>query len=429
MLHQALVEHPGASLKRVAGSRARQIQFGRFLRNGKVTVSEMARTAGEATGLRCQGRDIAVIQDTSEIALGGKEAKEAGFGPVGKGGALRGFLVHAAIAVDGDGALLGLVDQQIWTRTGGAKENNRRRPFDKKESRRWLTTAEAAAERLAGARSITLVADAESDIYELYAGLPAGLHILSRSARERRLASGLLLGETIEALEPAGEIARVIPAAPGRKKRVARLELRFAPVTLKAPSDWPKKRSPQSLALTAVEVREVNAPKGIAPVHWTLLTSHEVKSLERAAEIADLYRGRFLIEQVFRTLKTAGFDIEDANLATKDAMLTFAGLAAIAAVSIMQLVKARDGGSGQATGDCFDPDDKPLLQALSKRLEGKTKRLKNPHPPDDLAFASWVIARLGGWDCYYGKPGPKTMRWGLERYHAIKFGAEIAKDV
>ncbi|MCA3555473.1 hypothetical protein [Aestuariivirga sp.] len=140
-------------------------------------------------------------------------------------------------------------------------------------------------------------------------------------------------------------------------------------------------------------------------------------------------RYSFLIEQMFRTLKTAGFEIEDTSLAEPSAMLTFAGLATIAAVSIMQLVKARDGGSGQLTEDCFEPDDKPLLKALSRKLEGKTQKLKNPHPPDDLAFASWVIARLGGWDCYYGKPGPKTMRYGLERYHAIKLGVKLAKDV
>jgi hypothetical protein len=48
---------------------------------------------------------------------------------------------------------------------------------------------------------------------------------------------------------------------------------------------------------------------------------------------------------------------------------------------------------------------------------------------DDLAFASWVIARLGGWTGYHGKSGPKVMRNGRDRYHAIKPGIEIAKDV
>ena len=86
--------------------------------------------------------------------------------------AVRGVLVHAAIAVDATGGLLGLVDEEVWTRKGGVPVVNRRRPFVEKESHRWLRSCEQAAERLKGARSITMVSDAESDIYELFAGLP-----------------------------------------------------------------------------------------------------------------------------------------------------------------------------------------------------------------------------------------------------------------
>ena len=182
-------------------------------------------------------------------------------------------------------------------------------------------------------------------------------------------------------------------------------------------------------ALTVLDVRECQAPEAIAPVHWLLLTSHTVVSLKRAGKIADLYRGHFLIEQLFRTLKTAGFDIKEAEIEDPRAFVNFTGLAMIAVVSVMQLVKARDGGSGQVHEDCFEPPDKLLIAALSKRLEGKTAKQKNPHHPDDLAFASWVIGRLGGWTGYYGKPGPAVMRYGLDRYYAIKLGAEIAKDV
>jgi hypothetical protein len=119
LLHAALVERSCPRIRRLAGSRAREVQFHRFLRNRKVTVEEMAASAGARTALRVAGRDIAVIQDTSEIAVGGVETGRAGFGPIGKGGATRGVLVHAAIAVDAGGALLGLVDQQVWTREGG----------------------------------------------------------------------------------------------------------------------------------------------------------------------------------------------------------------------------------------------------------------------------------------------------------------------
>lgn len=428
-MHRALVEAATPSIRRLAGCRRREVQFHRFLRNPRVCVAEAAATVGARTGERAAGRDVVVIQDTSEITLGGGKIRAAGFGPVGRGGATGGVLVHVAIAVDAaDGSLLGLVDVKVWNRCEGHRQVDRRRKFADKESYRWFDGVLITGERLGEARSLTEVFDSEGDIYELFAQRPERVHVLTRSARDRRLCSGGLLSETVAGFPVAGQITRVIPAVPGRKERIASLELRFGQVEIKAPSDLPKELS-KSLILHAVDVREVAAPAGITPIHWLLLTSHEVSHAERAAEIVDVYKSRWWIEQLFRTLKSAGFHIEDSELGDPQAFVNFAGLATIAAVTVMQLVKARDGGSGQTIEACFEPEDKPLLQALSKRLEGRTARQKNPHSPDDLAFASWVIARLGSWTGYYGKPGPEVMRYGLDRFHAIKLGAQVAKDV
>jgi hypothetical protein len=32
---------------------------------------------------------------------------------------------------------------------------------------------------------------------------------------------------------------------------------------------------------------------------------------------------------------------------------------------------------------------------------------------------------LGGWTAYYGKPGPKVMRLGLEDFRRIKYGTTL----
>jgi hypothetical protein len=50
------------------------MQFTRFLRNGAVTVGEMARHAGALTAERVVGREVVAIQDTSELVLGGRRA-------------------------------------------------------------------------------------------------------------------------------------------------------------------------------------------------------------------------------------------------------------------------------------------------------------------------------------------------------------------
>ena len=91
----------------------------------------------------------------------------------------------------------------------------------------------------------------------------------------------------------------------------------------------------------------------------------------------------------------------------------------------MQLVKARDGTTDQNLLEAFEPADQSILEAVSARLEGKTARQQNPHPKGSLAFATWVIARLGGWTGYYDKPGPKTMRRGLQDFKRIKYGSTL----
>ena len=96
---------------------------------------------------------------------------------------------------------------------------------------------------------------------------------------------------------------------------------------------------------------------------------------------------------------------------------------------MLQLVRERDGAAGRPLSDVFEPDERAALEAVSRQLEGKTARQKNPHAPNSLAFAAWVCARLGGWTGYYGKPGPIVMLKGLHQFRAIQNGWTLAANV
>jgi hypothetical protein len=430
-LHAALVARPCPCIRRLAGTRAREIQFTRFLRNGAVTATEMASHAAQRTAVRAAGRDVVVIQDTSELALGGRRAKASGYGPVGKGGALRGLLLHAVLAVDaGSGGLLGLVDAKVWNRKGGKAKPRRARRTPQKESQRWLDATSRAGEVLAAANSITGVSDRESDIYEHFARRPDNVHLIVRACQNRKIQTGDadqidLLFSHVDGQPEQGRFTVKIPAAPGRKARVTELAVRFSRVVLRKPLHGAAPDLPATIALTMVDVRETSKPEDGKPIHWRLLTTHEVTSLGEARRIVDLYRLRWTIEEFFHTLKTAGFDIEAADIGDPQVMIKFVAAAAVAAVTVMQLVKARDDTTGQRLADAFEPADQPILEAVSAQLEGKTSKQKNPHPSGSLAFAAWVIARLGGWTGYYGKPGPKVMRRGLDDFQRIKYGATL----
>lgn len=416
------------------GLRRGEIGFGRFLRNPAVTVAALSESAGRRTAERVEGRDILAIQDTSEIVLGGPKMRQAGFGPVGRGGFLGGVLVHPVLAVDAaSGQLVGLADIAVWNRDKPIKTHHANRPLAEKESQKWLQGARRAGEVLSKAARITVVSDRESDLYEDFARKPGNVHVLIRACANRNLVNGGKLFDHAANLADAGCITAPIAASPGRPAREARLALRFAPVSIKRPErGMPSadlKQLPETVNLHLVDIREVDAPKGIEPIHWLLLTSHVIADLRQARLMLDFYRRRWIIEEFFRTLKSAGFKIEEARMSDPAAFMNFAALAAIAAVTVTQMVRARDNPSGQAVADAFDPDDKPILLALCKDYEGvkPTARQKNPHPPDTLAHATWVIARLGAWTGYYGKPGPATLARGLQKYHAIKYGTQISK--
>lgn len=293
-------------------------------------------------------------------------------------------------------------------------------------STRWRVLARL----LETANSITIVSDRESDIYEFFAARPPNVHQIVRAGQDRNIKSDTEGGTEplfphIDGLPESGRFRVNIPAAPGRKTRSTELALRFSPVKLCKPLHAKSGDLPDSIALTLVDVREVGAPEDGKPIHWRLLTTHTVINLAAARRIVDLYRMRWTIEEFFRTLKTAGFDIEEADIHDPQVMMKLVAAVTVSAVTVMQLVKSRDGTTDQQLADAFEPDDQSVLEALSARLEGGTTLQKNPHPKGSLAFGAWVVARLGGWTGYYGKPGPKVMRRGLEDFRRIKYGTTL----
>lgn len=399
-------------VRRLGGSRAGEIRLTRLLRNEAFSCEEMLAEAAGRTAERCIGRHVLAIQDTTVLRSEG-------------GG---GEYLHAVLALDAqDGAILGLIDSSFLERKGGRRAARRSAPIEEKESFRWLEGADQAASVCAGAASVTVVADRESDIFEAFVLRPERVELLIRAAHDRALADGAALFAHADAMLAMGRAELELPAKPGRQRRVAQLEVRFTPARLARPKYGLRANLPESVAVNVVDVREINPPTGETPIHWRLLTTHAIASEAQAWEVVGLYRQRWAIEQLFRVLKTGGFDIEDVQIedkAPRDRLIT---ATLIAAVCIQQLVHARDGGPKplRPLSDAFEPEDIPLLEACCAELEGKTERQKNPHPKGTLAYAAWVCARLGGWTGYYGKPGPVVMLQGWTEFQAMKRGTNL----
>ena len=128
---------------------------------------------------------ILSVGDTTYLDYGAILEKREGYGPQGNGG--NGLLLHSALAVEPDqGQLLGLWWQKLWTREHRAKppanetrqqkkqrradarKAKRARPFEEKESYRWVEAMMTLEQAVAPSKRIIHVFDREGDIAEVF---------------------------------------------------------------------------------------------------------------------------------------------------------------------------------------------------------------------------------------------------------------------
>jgi hypothetical protein len=424
------VVHTGSLvLSEIGSNRAGEISAHRFLSSRHVTTDEIIRTAAKRTAVGCCGRRIVAVQDTTEINFSGRDHARRGLGPAGDGQSL-GFFSHSMIAVDvDDEAVVGVVHAHIWTRPFERAPARKSQPIEAKESHRWIAATAMAAELLASATQLIVIGDREFDIYAQFVRCPPNVDLIIRVAQNRSTNNGERLFDAPSQWREFGTMdVRVPPSGPGDLGRIAQVSVKAGQVCICKPGHGDR-NDPMTVTLTYIEVRENNPPTGRKAIIWRLLTTlpvcGEADEFAAAQEIVRLYRLRWRIEQVFRTMKSDGLRLEETQIADGGRLFKLAAIALVAAVRIIQLVDARD-GSPRPASDVADPDLIRAAQAICPTLEGKTARQKNPYQAGQLDWLSWIIARLGGWNCYYKPPGPKTMQRGWNKFAAMAGGYAVA---
>ena len=400
LLVERVTERQEVCVRRLGDDRAEHAKFRRFLANDSVTVDEMVSHRAMFTARASVGRHVLAIQDTTEINYQAQCGRKRRLGKVGNGTDV-GLFMHPVLAVDAESEqCLGLVSAQVWRRHKRKAANYKRLPIERKESHRWIKGAEEAKAALAEASIITVVDDREGDIYEKWdRGPDPHTHLLTRACRNRSLAEGGSLFPALAAFPEAHRYMLDLTAQPGKRSaRTACISVRFGAVRVRRPSCCTDPNAPEEIELFAIEARELDPPPGEQAICWRLLTTHRVETAGQALQVIRWYRLRWHIEQLFRTLKRQGLGIEQSVIEDGVALEKLAMVALIGACITMQLVLARAAEGQNAPAErVFDELEIAVLQALQAKLQGRTAKQKNPYQPDTLAWASWTIARLGGW--------------------------------
>lgn len=378
---------------------------------------------------------VLCVGDTTYLDYGAILAKRDGYGPQGNGG--NGLLLHSALAVDPEqGQPLGLLWQKLWNRQhrvkpptdetpeqkkqrrAKARKAKRTRPFEEKESYRWVEAMTTVEKQVVSSTRVIHVFDREGDIAEVFDQINELSHtgVVVRAAHNRSLEQDPhRLWEKLEAQPIQGYHDVELSETKTRKARTAKLAVRFCPVQLRSPD---RLGADTRLQVYAVYADEVDCPEGEEPVSWMLLTSEAVTSLEQAKTILRWYAYRWRVEEYHKLLKS-GCQVERYRLAA-EGMKSLLGFLSVIAADLLRLTY------WQRT-----QPESPAESVLNA-VQIQVLKAKSPRPPKTLTvgWAVETIARLGGYLEHRRKTpiGIQVLWRGWAKLHDLVEGWQLASQ-
>jgi hypothetical protein len=384
-----------------------------FFDNERVEHTALVAGQRAACGARIKASGVATVlllQDSTDFDFS-HHPQTSGMGAL-ENAHMSGFVAHNTLAVSPEGVPLGVWAQQVWVRaatTTGQRHQRHKRAFEEKESYKWVEGL-PDLKALTDAYQVVTIGDRAAHIYEFFdAVLNADTQFLVRASRGRSFTQdGIAVFAEVAAWPVQARYALQLKRRPDRPAREAQVELRFGPVTLKAPPRAPMARA--TLTVQVVEVIEPDPPDGEEAVHWLLLTSLPVTTLEQALQMVEWYTYRWLIERFHYVLKS-GCQLEARQLQTQARLERLLAVFNLVAWRLLWLTyPARQTPDARCEAALTEAEWQVLYAHYHR-----TTRL--PATPPTLHQATRWIAQLGGFLGRKGdgEPGVKVLWRGWMR--------------
>ena len=393
-----------------------------------VTFAGVATPHWQRTRDGSPGR-VLILDDTTEVDFSARRQIQ-GLGPVGNG-RRRGFLLHSGLMVAADSeAIHGLAGQLIHYRKPVPKgEKRTARLKRERESEIWGRLIQQIGSPPAGATWIHVMDRGADDFENPWRCRKLGVGWIMRvKSLNRKIhtpaGEEVALDAYLKHLPVAGRYVLKLRARPGQPARTAQLEVRFGHLTMPPPrmqSLALKAEKPQPIPQWVVEVREVNPPKGVEPIHWVLYTSEPVESLADALEVVAAYEKRWLIEEWHKALKT-GCQVQGRQLETAARLEPVVGLLSVMAVRLLQLKALARTAPDRPAHEFVPPRYVAALQAVRKP--------KRNAPKEEIWNVRRFYRELAGLGGFLGRKGDGEPGWitlwrGWEKLHLMLRGADL----
>jgi hypothetical protein len=395
----------------------------RLFSNDKVTTKAVLAPHLEKVRKRASCEDrVFYIQDTTFINYDSHK-KTKGLGPIGsKSFNTQGIIAHTTLAITKFGLPLGIADQQIWVRPQLDEDveedaEKEKLPAEKKESYRWIKSLQNCSEFFKQSKHQKIIlGDREMDIHSfLVEAKNKSMNYVLRSKHNRLIESnnGQKINELVDNQQCSGSIQTTVTPSSHRAGRIAKLEVKFAPIQITAPANSPDKESISAWVVSAreVDIDTSKLKKNEKPLTWTLLTDVEVSSLEDAIERIDWYKMRWHIE-VFHKILKSGCKVESCRLQTYGRLEKYITLFSVISWRIFWLVHINRTSPNEPASVVLTKLEISVLYTL-KRFDTKlpkVEKLKVKH-------AILSIGNLGG---HLNRrsdpsPGPTALWRGWQR--------------
>jgi hypothetical protein len=336
-----------------------------------------------------------------------------------------GLSVHSTIAISPDGIPLGIINQQVWARDNeqkGKAEKRYEKNIEQKESYRWLESLKETEKLFENTKLQVMIADRESDIYDLFTlSRRKNSHFLIRAGQNRLLQHvDRKLFTAIEKSNSKGKFTIEVGRKKGQSSRIAELDVKYERLIIKAPKNTSKEI--KTVELNVILVEETNPPDGIEAIKWILLTTLEINSLEDALTYVRWYSYRWLIERYHYVLKS-GCNIEQLQLEdnTEKAVAFYS---IIACLLLRMTYQARI----ETQVSCEEILTKNEWQSLYVLVH---KKADFPKEIPTMKEAIRWLARLGGFLARKsdGEPGVKTLWRGCRTFYDIIEGVNLLNNI
>jgi hypothetical protein len=293
--------------------------------------------------------DVLIIHDTTELDYTGLAGSVPELGTLGGKGQHRGFLCHHSLAVAADsGEVLGLVSQILHCRPAAPKNESRREGREKpdRESRLWQRGCEASPRPLPDQRVIDIT-DRGGDLFEFldYEHAVRRLYVV-RSLHNRECVvptregrQTVRLHDYVRDLPAWGYYEVEVPMRDRRPARTARVRMVAAPVWIAPPRHPRGQHGSAALETWVVHVREEEAPAGVSPLEWVLLTNVPVSTLPEARQRVGWYERRWIVEELHKAQKT-GCAIEAQQFTAQSRLTPVIALLSVVAVELLRMRNA-----------------------------------------------------------------------------------------